>query len=103
MRRGLYYSYTITSQSYSAVRLISGSNSLNKLDAAVELADTIIDIIIDAIIDAEYYIGGNSFYITNHRQWLSYSGSYTKYKIFFSPIIIKRSISSSFISSSFIL
>jgi hypothetical protein len=68
MRRGLYYSYIITSQSYSAVRPISGSNGFNKPDTAVELADAIIDTIIDIIIDAECYIGSNSFYITNHHQ-----------------------------------
>ena len=69
IRRGLYYSYIITSQSYSAAKLINSSNSLNKLDTAAELADTIIDIIIDIIIDAECYIGSNSFfYTTNHCQ-----------------------------------
>ena len=63
-RRGLYYSYTITSQSYSAVRLISSSNGFNKPDAAVEPVE-----LVDAIIGAECYTGGNaSFYITNYYQ-----------------------------------
>jgi len=60
IRRGLYYSYIITSQSYSAARLISNSSGFNKLDAVAELVDNIIGI--------EYYIGGNtSFRITNYR------------------------------------
>ena len=67
MRRGLYYSYIITSQSYSAARPISDSNSFNKLDIAAELVytiiDTTIDVIIDIIIDTECYIGGDSFFI----------------------------------------
>ena len=59
MRRGLYYSYIITSQSYSVVRLISSVNGFNKLDIVVELVDNIIGV--------EYYIGGNtSFYITSY-------------------------------------
>jgi hypothetical protein len=103
MRRGLYYSYTITSQSYSAARPISGSNGLNELDAAAESVDAITDITTDAIIDAEYYTGSDFFYTTNYHQWLSHSGSYTKYKILFSLIITEYSISFSFISSSFIL
>ena len=93
IRRGLYYSYIITSQSYSAVRLISSGNGFNKLDAVAELVE-----LVDAIIGAECYIGGNaSFYMTNYHQWLFYSGPYTKYKILISAVIIKRSISSSFI------
>jgi len=58
-RRGLYYSYTITSQSYSVVRLVNNSNAFNKLDIVVELVDTIIGV--------ECYIGGDaSFYTTNY-------------------------------------
>ena len=60
IRRGLYYSYIITSQSYSAVRLISSGNGFNKLDAVAELVDN--------IIDAECYIGSAASYITNHCQ-----------------------------------
>ena len=67
IKRGLYYSYTITSQSYSAVKLISGSNGLNKLNAAVKSVDATIDIIIDVIINTECYIGGDSsFYTINY-------------------------------------
>jgi len=88
-RRGLYHSYTITSQSYSA-RPISGSNGFNEPDAAAEP--------VDDITDAECYIGGDaSFCTTNYRQWLFYSGPYTKYKILISAVIIERSIGSSFI------
>ena len=114
MRRGLYYSYIITSQSYSLARLISGSNGFNELDTAAELAATVVDVavdvvvdavvkLVDAIIDAECYIGGDAFfYTTNYRQWLFYSKFYIRYKILFSTVIIEYFISSSFISFSFI-
>ena len=60
-RRGLYHSYIITSQSYSAARPISSGNDFNEPDAAVEP--------VDAIIGAECYTGGDaSFRTTNHRQ-----------------------------------
>ena len=73
MRKGLYYNYIITSQSYFIVKLISSSNGFNKLDTAVESADAIIDIttniIIDIIIDVKCYTGSNfSFYTTNYCQ-----------------------------------
>jgi len=59
IKKGLYYSYIITSQFYSVARLISNSSGFNKPDIVVELVDNIIDV--------EYYIGGNtSFYITNY-------------------------------------
>ena len=51
MKKDLYYSYIITSQSYSIAKPINSSNSLNKLDIAAKSADTTIDITIDAIID----------------------------------------------------
>ena len=61
MRRGLYHSYIITSQSYSVARLISGSNGFNELDAAAEPADD--------TTGTECYTGGDaSFYTTNYRQ-----------------------------------
>ena len=64
IRRGLYHSYIITSQSYSAARLINSSNGFNKLDIVVELVE-----LVDAIIGAECYTGGNaSFYTTNYYQ-----------------------------------
>ena len=59
IKRGLYYSYIIISQPYSAARL-NDSNSFNKLDAVVKL--------VDAIIGVGYYIGGNASYITNYCQ-----------------------------------
>ena len=80
MRRGLYYSYTITSQSYSSARPISGSNGLNEPDAAVKPADAAVNAAADAAADAaaepadattdaEYYTGSDaSFRTTNYRQ-----------------------------------
>jgi len=58
IKRGLYYSYTIISQSYSAARLINSNNIFNELDAVVKL--------IDAIIGAECYIGGDAFFCTTN-------------------------------------
>jgi len=59
IKKDLYYSYIITSQSYSVVKLVNSSKTFNKLDVAVKL--------INAIIGAEYYIGGDaSFRIANY-------------------------------------
>ena len=60
IKKDLYYSYIITSQSYSVVKLVNSSKTFNKLDVAVKL--------INAIIGAECYIGSNtSFCTTNHH------------------------------------
>ena len=59
IKKGLYYSYIITSQSYSIVKLVSDSKTFNKLDILVKLAD--------AIIGTKHYIGNNtSLYTTNY-------------------------------------
>jgi hypothetical protein len=61
--RGLYYSYIITSQSYSTARF-NGINTFNKLDTAAEpIAE-----LVDAIIVIKCYTSSTAFYITNHRQ-----------------------------------
>jgi len=83
--RGLYYSYTITSQSYLTRSIINAINAFNELDAIAELY-TIVEPateLVDAIIVAECYIGSTDFFcITSHYQQLFYSRSCTKYKIF---------------------
>jgi hypothetical protein len=58
--RGLYYSYTITSQSYLTVRS-NGINAFNEPDIVVE-PNTAVELV------AEYYIGSTAFYITNYYQ-----------------------------------
>ena len=72
IRRNLYYNYTITSQSYSSAKPISGSNGLNKPNTAAEPADAAADAAAepaDATTDVKCYTGGNaSFYTTNYRQ-----------------------------------
>ena len=57
MKKGLYYSYIITSQSYSAVKLISNNNSFNKLNIIVKL--------VNAIIGAECYTDSDAFFLYN--------------------------------------
>ena len=66
--RGLYHSYTITSQFYSTRSIISAINTFNKLDAAAEL-DIVAELateLVDAIIVAECYTGSTTFGITNY-------------------------------------
>jgi len=92
--RSLYYSYIITSQSYLTTRsIINAINAFNKPDTAAEL-DTIAEPaaeLVDAIIVVKCYIGSTTFfYITSHRQQSFYSGSYTKYKTFFSAFFTER-------------
>jgi len=59
IKNGLYYSYIITSQFYSAIRLINNNNIFNKLNIVVKLVDIIIGI--------ECYISGDaSFYTANY-------------------------------------
>ena len=91
--RGLYYSYTITSQSYSAAKSNS-INAFNKLntaaqpDTAAELINTAAESaaeLADTIIVIEYYTGST----TNYHQQSFYNRSYTKYKIFFSAFLPK--------------
>ena len=68
--RGLYHSYTITSQYYLTRSIISAINTFNKLDVVVELniaAEPAIELV-DAIIVAECYIGSTAFNITNYCQ-----------------------------------
>src|SRR6266446_2374816 len=93
--RGLYHSYTITSQSYSTRSITNGINAFNKPDAAAE-PDTAAEPAAepaDATTVAECYTGSTAFfYITNHRQQSFYGGrSYTKYKTF-SAFFTERSI-----------
>jgi hypothetical protein len=68
--KGLYYSYTITSQSYLTARsIINSINTLDELYIAAE-PDTAVKLIaepVGAITVTEYYIGSTAFfYITNY-------------------------------------
>ena len=70
--RGLYYSYTITSQSYLTVRsIINSINALDELYTAAELdiAAELAAELAGTTIVTKYYTGSTAFlYITNHRQ-----------------------------------
>ena len=72
MTRGIYHSYTSTSQSYSTVRSITnGINTFNKPFVAVKL-DIVAKLaveLVDAIIVAKCYTGNTAF--------LCYTGSTT--------------------------
>ena len=69
--RGLYHSYTITSQSYLTIRsIINAINAFDELDAAAELDTTVEPAAepADATIVAECYIGSTAFFcITSYR------------------------------------
>jgi hypothetical protein len=69
--RGLYYSYTITSQSYLTARsIINSINALNKPYIAAE-PDTVVELVVElvgATTVVEYYIGSTTFYcIANYH------------------------------------
>jgi len=55
IKKGLYYNYTITSQSYSAAKLINNNNIFNKLDIVIKLIDIIIGIKCNTGGDASFY------------------------------------------------